>query len=333
MSPLVDQRVVVERARGAMSVDREPMQHAMQQPSFSDPSIGQDAGADRLRFVARFINGLVLARLSRWPVALGCDAADALLVQAMLALTLPPARPGMAAAPLDAPDPVRLSVPLAALAQATGLSYETVRRRAARLRKAGLIGHHGEGFTIPAATLGTPAWVQAMREDRAALLAMLTAMEAQGLRITAAALAAHAVSPGRIARLELDFAMRCIEEVVAFDGGVVPGTIRLAIAHANTRHLLDDPATSLRYAHEDRPLPDDARRAIGPRGVSRETGLPFETVRRHVAAMLAAGTIALADGGVILPARALMVPAHVTHQRRLIAHFRRLIGELAPMAG
>jgi hypothetical protein len=289
-------------------------------------TVGQDAGTDRLRFVTRFVNALVLDRLTRWPAALGLDAADALLIQTTRALSLPGARAG---------DPVgicRIAVPLAAMAQASGLSYETARRRAARLRIGGLMQQHHDGFVVaPAVTMRGPG-ADAVRDDRAALLSMLGTMESQGLRIAAAVRAAHEAEPSRITRIDLDIATRWIEEVVAFDGGVVPAMIRLAIAHANTRHLLDDAALSLRYAHQHRPLPDEARHPTGPRAIARDTGLPFETVRRHVATMLAAGTVAHGNGGVILPARELMAERHVEHQRRLIAQFRRLVDELAALA-
>ncbi|MEH3101478.1 hypothetical protein [Sphingomonas adhaesiva] len=288
-------------------------------------TVGQDAGSDRLRFVARFINALVLDRLTRWPAALGVDAADALLVQMTRALSLPALRTTGPAAPQP------IAVPLAAMAQASGLSYETARRRAARLRVAGLLQQRDDGFLVPPAVTLLGAGAAEVEKDRTALLTMLVTMEAQGLRIATAARAAQEGDPARVSRLDLDVTTRWIEEVVAFDDGVVPAMIRLAIAHANTRHLLDDPALSLRYAHQHRPLPDDARRPTGPRAIARDTRLPFETVRRHVAALLAAGTLSHAGGGVILPARELMSERHVEHQRRLIAPFRRLLDELAAL--
>ncbi len=289
------------------------------------PAVGQDAGSDRLRFVARFINALVLDRLIRWPLALGVDAADALMIQTTRALSVPGARAG------NQTGARRIAVPLAAMAQASGLSYETARRRAARLRIAGLMQQRGDGFLVDPALTANGAGAQAVREDRAALLAMLGTMEAQGLRIADATRAAHEADASQVARIDLDIGTRWIEEVVAFDGGVIPATIRLAIAHANTRHLLADPALSLRYAHQHRPLPDEARRPTGPRAIARDTALPFETVRRHVSAMLAAGTVVHADGGVILPSRELIAEHHVEHQRRLIAQFRRLVDELAAL--
>lgn len=293
--------------------------------------IGQDAGADRLRFVMRFTTALLLARMARWRIAFDADSADAFLIQAALALTLPRAAAGQPIPGIDAPDARRHPVPLGAVAQSTGLSYETVRRRAARLRQAGVLQPLAEGFIVPAAVTRTGPAASAVENDRAALITMLAAMEMQGLHIAAAARAAREADPACVARVALDFAIRCLEDIVAFSGGLVPGLLRVAIAHANTRHLLDDAETSLRHAHEDRPLPDAARRAIGLRALARDTALPFETTRRHVAAMLDADALMRADGGVILPARQLMAPAHLAHHRDLLAHFRRLIGELASL--
>jgi hypothetical protein len=72
--------------------------------------------------------------------------------------------------------------------------------------------------------------------------------------------------------------------------------VYLSVAAASTSRHLRDPAVLALMAEE--PIPDHLHRAISGRAVAQATGLPRETVRRRIEALVAAGRLTREADGV-----------------------------------
>ena len=62
---------------------------------------------------------------------------------------------------------------------------------------------------------------------------------------------------------------------------LVAGVIFLTISRLNLIQMMADQERAVKYAGVEFPLPDEEREPISVYAVSREIGLPYETVRRH----------------------------------------------------
>ena len=87
-----------------------------------------------------------------------------------------------------------------------------------------------------------------------------------------------------------------------------------------------------RYADENAIPPDSARRPVALRAIAKAIDLPFETVRRRVAALVAEDAVHRGDTGVIVPARVLAENRFRDHNRRTTAHFEHMLGRLVALA-
>jgi DNA-binding transcriptional ArsR family regulator len=94
----------------------------------------------------------------------------------------------------------------------------------------------------------------------------------------------------------------------------------LAINQANIAPLTRDPAARARYGQLEAPAPDDERRPVSINAVAASLGLPFETVRRRIRRLAAAGVCTVSAEGVVVPASFLASPAYL--QSVLVGHFR-----------
>jgi DNA-binding transcriptional ArsR family regulator len=84
----------------------------------------------------------------------------------------------------------------------------------------------------------------------------------------------------------------------------------LAITRANVRPLVESGESARQYRGVADLPPDEVRAPVTIYVIARDLGLPYETVRRHVAKLKAAGLCVSAEGGgVIIPSRALDDPA------------------------
>lgn len=109
--------------------------------------------------------------------------------------------------------------------------------------------------------------------------------------------------------------------------------ILFAISRANTRSLNDPLDTARRYASLMAIPPDTVRLPISIYGLSRDLGLPYETVRRHVQALKRSGKCAAVNKGLIVPQTALNTPGAF---RAVAANFeatRKFAEDAAPLTG
>lgn len=82
---------------------------------------------------------------------------------------------------------------------------------------------------------------------------------------------------------------------------VLDPLLRTAVLHANQAWLLRDPDLRLRYATLEDDVPDDLRRPVTTSAIAQSLGVPFETARRRIHAVAAAGGLQLSDQGLIVP--------------------------------
>ncbi len=80
-------------------------------------------------------------------------------------------------------------------------------------------------------------------------------------------------------------------------GDLQSSAVYLAVISASVSAALRDPLVRAKYA-TDIPLPDDMRRSVSRRAVAESLGLPRETVRRKVAALIGSGHLVIEGDGV-----------------------------------
>ncbi|HEY8572178.1 hypothetical protein [Phenylobacterium sp.] len=94
------------------------------------------------------------------------------------------------------------------------------------------------------------------------------------------------------------------------DREFLDGLITLAIVQANVTPLASDPALQRAYADYESLPPDELRRPVSVSAVAQSLKLPYETVRRRVAAMARGGGFELTPQGVYVTGEMLNNPAH-----------------------
>ena len=133
-----------------------------------------------------------------------------------------------------------------------------------------------------------------------------------------------------IARASEEYFLRFIALIhTAFPNDLVRGVIWLAINNANVHHLLNDRARGDVYASIDHPVPDAERRAVSRSAIAQSLGVPLETCRRHINALIADGLCVEVPGGaVIVPAAQLKSPQIRELMVENLINLRRLLSRL-----
>jgi len=125
----------------------------------------------------------------------------------------------------------------------------------------------------------------------------------------------------RIGRTTLGFMLDTIALGRATGADFLGPLISWAIVEANAAIINQDPQLSHRYASLDTPPPDELRRPVSVNALASSLRLPYETVRRRVAAMTAAGVCVTTPKGVYVPAAALTGPRY---EALALARYERL---------
>lgn len=115
-----------------------------------------------------------------------------------------------------------------------------------------------------------------------------------------------------IARLAGDYHVNTARRSARFiSRDIVTALTILAINRANVRELLASREVIANPHDGIAGVPtDDRRRPVSAYAVAKDLALPYETIRRRVRRLVAAGVCAEVDGGLIIPAKVLTAPAH-----------------------
>ncbi|MDR3499564.1 MAG: hypothetical protein P4L72_10090 [Parvibaculum sp.] len=130
-------------------------------------------------------------------------------------------------------------------------------------------------------------------------------------------------------RLTDAFVLRSVDAVRdAQNGEPIKILIWTAIWTANVRHLINSPASS-EYGRLDSPPPDEMRKPISVLALSNSLNIPYETVRRHSAALVASGYCQRIDRqGLVVPAAMFSDPGMIDYARKMLAATMRFLGDL-----
>jgi hypothetical protein len=285
------------------------------------------------RLVARQVSELLLARGRRWRGLVAQDHLAGVVFDTVLSA-------GLAHLPLRDADGGWIGVEAAAargrpvtaaaVAQSMAIPNTTVRRRAAALVADGRFVRDGEGLRIAPGFVADPAWTAVSAANARDLGGTLEALAAAGYApaVTALARGVAALPAGAVDRALIAFALRALEVTTRFYGDVTGGLLFVAIVGANIRHITADPELARRYAGADTPPPDAERRPVSLRALAAAVELPFETVRRRVGALIAAGLAERRGRGVVVPTAVLTDARHGEHNGRVIGWFERMLDGL-----
>lgn len=250
----------------------------------------------------------------------GLKPLDCLLVMAINQANIAPltrdpaARIRYGALEAPAPDDERRPVSVRAVAASMQLPYETARRHIKRLEGRGVCVISEAGVVVPAAFMLSPDYLECARLSHVRLQEFYAELDGRGLlEPLPPAHYDEDEPPVRGAlRLLSDFLLRTAETLVGRTGDVVSGLAVLPLLAAAAGA--------------------DTGRAAAPSSVAalaRRTRLPPETVRRHVAALVAAGLCESGARGVTLAAPGLASPPWRSLLRDHAIAVQRLFAGLA----
>lgn len=210
------------------------------------------------------------------------------------------------------PDDLRRPVSVYALARELGLPYETARRHANKLAAAGLAKRSGEGLLIPAEVHARPAMLRGVENNWDETLRFVQALAAFGVRAEAAAHPAPKDVRRQVVRVSMEFLLESLALLTkAMDLDFLSALLGIAITRGNTQHLTEDPAAP--YASLNEMPPDSLRKPVSVYSLAKSLRLPYETTRRNVGQLIAAGYCDRSPGGgLIVPLRVVAIPTLMT---------------------
>lgn len=234
------------------------------------------------------------------------------------------------------PDDMRRPVSVNALASSLNVPFETVRRRVAGLVRDGYCVAVEGGVIVPSAVLIRPKYyADAFRgyERLRAFYYQLRDLDLlQDLPSPSVDLAAGAFPVRAVARLVGAYVLRIVEMLgkagILAEGDLVDALILLEAFRTNVEHLAQDLGSRVAFGPGN-VVSDSQRRPVSVAALAKRLGMPQETVRRRVSALVARGACRRVGGGVIVPSELL---AHPFLRRSLsgnAANLQRLFGSLA----
>lgn len=111
--------------------------------------------------------------------------------------------------------------------------------------------------------------------------------------------------------------------------GATDALLVMAINQANIAPLTRDPVARSQHGGLDAPADDGQRRPVSISAVATSLRLPFETARRHVRKLEAAGVCVVSERGVIVPGAFLSSPAYVASVTQANTRLRGFYADLA----
>ena len=221
------------------------------------------------------------------------------------------ARRGVVAMPRG--DDTLKTLSVNSLAISLGIPYETARRQVQRLIAAGLVRRvEAQGVIVPESVVQSEAFAAYAAEIHALFLKMVRGLRAIGFdfdslargEIVAATDAAAKVREpdAALRHVLVDFMLRLIESGLAVhDNDMMRAFVFTAIMSANAEPYTSQPGAAWNYATLAQSPPESRRRPITVRELSGRVGIPYETTRRSVAAMLRDKDIVRVGRGLINP--------------------------------
>lgn len=132
-----------------------------------------------------------------------------------------------------------------------------------------------------------------------------------------------------ILRVSNEFFMRTLDSLASLAGDdLIKALVYTAMWTANVKHITHSSA-SLQYAAFDSVVPDDVRQPVSVMALSNALRIPYETVRRHVHALLKDGRCARIDRkGFIVPAAVIGAEDHRAAMRANYPSVLRFLADL-----
>jgi hypothetical protein len=233
-------------------------------------------------------------------------------------------------------DEMRRPVSMNALAASLGVPFETVRRRVGAMVKSGHCAFVDGGVIVPTAVLAQPQYyVQAFHgyERLRAFyyqlrdLGLLPDLPPPSVDLAGGTFPVRAVS-----RLAGSYVLRIVELLGSAgnlaEGDLVDALILLEVFRSNVEHVPPDQRGGEGFETGDM-IRDDQRRPVAVSALAHKVGLPLETVRRRVAALMARGACRRVSGGLIVPAEVLANPVLHRSLAGNAANLARLFGSLS----
>jgi len=227
------------------------------------------------------------------------------------------------------PDSLRRPVSAGAIAQALGLPKETARRKIRQLVGERYCTLAPGGVIAPRRVFLRPGNVGALKHNAAQLRQLHSALTRGEVTLARD----YVLAPGearlrQLGRFSTDFVLRSVDGLRSlFAGELLSGLIFMAIGAANVRHITQ--ASGPIYAELDDPPPDAERRPISALALSRELGIPAETVRRHVRRLEHDGFCIAVREGVVVPNAVLMREDFRVAMAECAAELRWLLAQMA----
>lgn len=298
-----------------------------------------DRSISGMRLMLRFANEFVLDVFGR--ARGGLDFTDALiltvLVQSKSAALAGDVALQHAYASFEAPPPSSLRRPISVngMAASLGLPFETVRRRVRRLAERGICEILPDGVRLSDAHLRSVAHRRALERSYGLTRELYERLKrADCLPPTARQAPAHlalAAEPPPlrlVARTVAAYLLRTMERVLPNFESPAHGFVVMAIVRTNTRGIPDE-MRGLDAMTPDAHIPDQLRRPARVSEVADLLGLPYETVRRHIAVLVADGRCRKAPGGIVVPIETLMRDNVLNAFGGNLANLNRMMGALA----
>jgi len=260
----------------------------------------KDASGPPVRLVMRLLLRFMIAAipsLSRWH---GGDLVRGVVFLATAQATRP--RPPQACRPIR----------VYGLAASLALPYETTRRRVNALAEDGLVvRREDQAILVPEVVLRDGAFPRYADEVYALFLDLARGLRAIGLDFDTLGRTEPVAeepqpfeTPDRAIRsLVLDFVLRMLEcGVAVHENDMQRALVFTAIMSANAEPYTDALGEAWDYARLDQSPPDALRRPISVAHIADRLGIPYETTRRTVMALLADGDVVrVGNKGVINP--------------------------------
>jgi hypothetical protein len=298
----------------------------------------RDVPITTLRLLLRIANAFALDFLA---ISRGeRDFTDALILSVLMQSTAaglgraPQQQRLYAAFDTPVPAPLRRRLSVNALATSLALPFETVRRRTKRLVAEGVCEMTPDGLQIAESVLRSAEHRLALEETYKAVnglylrIARARCLDALDLPPSAEAYPADADPPVRIVwRAASDYFLRLIE-VLPVVANLTQAFVFMEVFRANTQHISDAIRGGDSVAVEAF-ISDADRRPVRAGDVAIRLGLPHETARRNLQALVEDGRVQRSTDGYIVPAATLAQPKAFHAWNSNFLSISRMFSELA----